>query len=168
MTTAATPVRTIPGDQNAPAPSGIALHLSGGGYRAMVFHLGALWRLNELGYLPTLARISSISGGSITAGTLGLKWTRLQFDAGTGVSPVFVHEVVDTVRALPGVTLDVSTSNHPRHSSKVSRFAQSDAIGLTVSDVLVCNISSRNTLRRRSVDGRRCLKYVCDSTGVCR
>src|SRR5437870_10694486 len=29
-----------------------ALCLSGGGYRAMLFHLGALWRLNELAYLP--------------------------------------------------------------------------------------------------------------------
>ena len=67
MTTAASPVRTNPGDENAPPPSGIALCLSGGGYRAMVFHLGALWRLNELGFLPKLARVSSVSGGSITA-----------------------------------------------------------------------------------------------------
>src|SRR5215475_2295356 len=37
---------------------GIALCLSGGGYRAMLFHLGALWRLNEWGYLPKLSRIS--------------------------------------------------------------------------------------------------------------
>lgn len=34
-----------------PTVSDIALCLSGGGYRAMLFHLGALWRLNELGYL---------------------------------------------------------------------------------------------------------------------
>ena len=45
----------------------VALCLSGGGYRAMLFHLGALWRLNELGYLKKLARISSVSGGSITS-----------------------------------------------------------------------------------------------------
>jgi hypothetical protein len=30
---------------------GIARCLSEGGYRAMLFHLGALWRLNEWGYL---------------------------------------------------------------------------------------------------------------------
>ena len=93
MTTPASPVRTIPGDDNTPPPSGIALCLSGGGYRAMVFHLGALWRLNELGFLPKLARISSVSGGSITAGALGLKWKQLQFDATTGVSPVFAREI---------------------------------------------------------------------------
>ena len=59
--------------------AGMALCLSGGGYRAMVFHLGCLWRLNELGFLSRLSRISSVSGGSITAGQLGLKWSRLQF-----------------------------------------------------------------------------------------
>ncbi len=58
---------------------GIALCLSGGGYRAMLFHVGAIWRLNELGYLPKLDRVSSVSGGSITAGTLGLNWPKLQF-----------------------------------------------------------------------------------------
>jgi hypothetical protein len=34
---------------------GTALCLSGGAYRAMLFHVGAIWRLNELGYLPKLA-----------------------------------------------------------------------------------------------------------------
>ena len=62
---------------------GIGLCLSGGGYRAMLFHLGVVWRLAELGYLGTehrwgkhgelgsLQRVSSVSGGSITAGVLG-------------------------------------------------------------------------------------------------
>jgi NTE family protein len=84
---------------------GIALCLSGGGYRAMLFHLGALLRLNELGVLPKLARISSVSGGSITAGFLGLKWRNLAFDA-NGVSPVFQQEVVAPIRGLAERTLD--------------------------------------------------------------
>ena len=72
QSTSSTPGRlSIAADRPQP---GIALCLSGGGYRAMLFHLGALWRLNEWGYLPRLARISSVSGGSITAGVLGLKW----------------------------------------------------------------------------------------------
>ena len=91
-------------DPQQPQP-GIALCLSGGGYRAMVFHLGALWRLNELGYLSKLARISSVSGGSITAGLLGLKWSRLAFDQ-SGVSPVFNDEIVTPVRALASKTID--------------------------------------------------------------
>ena len=49
------PVQGVPGEGGEPAP-GIALCLSGGGYRAMLFHLGALWRLNEAGYLPRLER----------------------------------------------------------------------------------------------------------------
>ena len=44
---------------------GTALCLSGGGYRAALFHLGALRRLNELGILPKVDTITSVSGGSI-------------------------------------------------------------------------------------------------------
>src|SRR5262245_14136839 len=76
---------------------GIALCLSGGGYRAMLFHVGALWRLNELGYLPKLTRVSSVSGGSITAGTLGLNWGKLAFDAG-GVAAAFDTHLVEPIR----------------------------------------------------------------------
>ena len=42
------PVAMLP--EKAPE-DGIGLCLSGGGYRAMLFHLGALWRLNERGRL---------------------------------------------------------------------------------------------------------------------
>lgn len=54
----------------ARARAGIALSLSGGGYRAALFHLGALRRLNELGILSKVDTVSSVSGGSITAGYL--------------------------------------------------------------------------------------------------
>ena len=50
--------------------TGSALCLSGGGYRAALFHLGACRRLNEWGILPNLSVISSVSGGSIFAGHL--------------------------------------------------------------------------------------------------
>jgi NTE family protein len=40
------PVQDTLGEPAKPLP-GIALSLSGGGYRAMLFHLGSLWRLNE-------------------------------------------------------------------------------------------------------------------------
>jgi len=100
------PVRAIAGDEAAGPPErGIALCLSGGGYRAMIFHVGALWRLNEAGYLRRLARVSSVSGGSITAGMLGLKWSRLAFDGG-GVARGFGTEVVEPLRALAGRTID--------------------------------------------------------------
>jgi NTE family protein len=91
-------------DLDNPKP-GIALCLSGGGYRAMLFHVGSLWRLAELGYLPRLDRVSSVSGGSITAAFLGLKWARLGFDA-QGIPARFDAEVVGPIRQLAGTTID--------------------------------------------------------------
>jgi NTE family protein len=60
---------------------GIGLCLSGGGFRAMLFHLGAFIRLNELGLLSKLDRVASVSGGSIAAGALAVAWNDLRFDA---------------------------------------------------------------------------------------
>jgi NTE family protein len=90
----------------APPADGVALCLSGGGYRAMLFHLGALMRLNELGWLPKLDRISSVSGGSITAGVLACRWHRLDF-GDDGVAKNFVSEVAEPLRALAGRTIDL-------------------------------------------------------------
>lgn len=68
---------TVPGDHAAeaylPARSarqGVALCLSGGGFRAALFHLGALRRLNELGVLSKVTTITSVSGGSILSAHL--------------------------------------------------------------------------------------------------
>jgi NTE family protein len=105
---AASPVRDIgDGSERRLAP-GIALCLSGGGYRAMLFHLGSLWRLNELGYLSRLDRVSSVSGGSITAGALAHAWAKLDFGE-NGVARAFGAEVVDPIRRLGGRTVDVPT-----------------------------------------------------------
>ena len=94
------------GGERAPE-AGIALCLSGGGYRAMIFHLGVLWRLNELGYLSRLDRVSSVSGGSITAAMLGLKWKRLGF--ANGVAQGLVDEVIKPLRAFAHETVDVGS-----------------------------------------------------------
>ncbi|MDP3000802.1 MAG: patatin-like phospholipase family protein [Bryobacterales bacterium] len=85
---------------------GCALAVSGGGFRATLFHLGSLWRLNQLGFLPKLDRISSISGGSITAGYLAIKWNKLQFGA-SGYAPNFALEVVDPLRAFCSNNIDL-------------------------------------------------------------
>lgn len=50
----------------------IGLGLSGGGYRAAVYHLGTIKKLKELGILSDIDVISSVSGGSITSGLYGL------------------------------------------------------------------------------------------------
>jgi NTE family protein len=73
----------------------------------MLFHLGALWRLNELGYLPKLERVSSVSGGSITAAVLGMNWTRLAVDPVSGVGAGFHSAVVEPIRALASKTIDI-------------------------------------------------------------
>jgi NTE family protein len=92
-----------PGDDD-PEP-GTALCLSGGGYRAMLFHTGVLWRLNDAGMLPHLRRISSVSGGSITAGVLGRNWADLDFadDVARGLQGA----LVDPVRSLARSDIDV-------------------------------------------------------------
>lgn len=103
------PVNDIghPDDQRGPQ-EGVALCLSGGGYRAMVFHVGALLRLNEGGYLQILDRVSSVSGGSITAGVLGLNWSKLQFND-KGVATKFNDLVVKPLCVLASHTIDVGS-----------------------------------------------------------
>jgi NTE family protein len=98
------PVEYLSTDRKVPE-SGVALCLSGGGYRAMVFHVGVVWRLYEAGWLGRLDRISSVSGGSITAAVLGLAWNRLQI----GASPDrhrLEEEFVRPIRHLAGETID--------------------------------------------------------------
>jgi NTE family protein len=65
----------LPSDQR----KGTALCLSGGDYRAALFHLGALRRLNELGILAQVDTLTSVSGGSIFAAQLA---THLRRDPG--------------------------------------------------------------------------------------
>lgn len=82
---------------------GMGLALSGGGYRAMVFHAGALIRLNEVGLLRKIRRISSVSGGSITSGVLATSWSKLSFadDVATNFDIV-----VDRLRKMANTSVD--------------------------------------------------------------
>lgn len=91
---------------------GVGLCLSGGGYRAMLFHVGAVYRMNELGLLPKIKRISSVSGGALTAAALAAGWSELTFDGqgrATNLDEVFwapqralASESIDIVAALGG------------------------------------------------------------------
>ncbi|WP_410601611.1 patatin-like phospholipase family protein [Amycolatopsis sp. lyj-90] len=87
------------------ARKGVGLALSGGGYRAMLFHTGALWRLNELGWLSKISTFSSVSGGSIAAGVLAHAWSDLKFE--NGAANNFYDEVVAPVRNLARTRLDI-------------------------------------------------------------
>lgn len=48
----------------------MGLALSGGGYRATLFHLGALMRPNVVGLLSRIDIVTSVSEGSIASGAL--------------------------------------------------------------------------------------------------
>lgn len=85
---------------------GIALCLSGGGYRAMLFHTGSLWRLYDSGVLQRISQVSSVSGGSITACVLGLAWKKLFENPGSGIDS-FAANVVRPIRLLASKTIDI-------------------------------------------------------------
>jgi NTE family protein len=77
----------------------------------MLFHLGALWRLNEAAYLRDITRVSSVSGGSIVAAALAKSWSSLDFDTGGRASDAsFQSHLVQPVRELAGKTIDLPAS----------------------------------------------------------
>lgn len=82
----------------------IGLCVSGGGFRAALFHLGALWRLNDMGWLPKIDRLTSVSGGSITSGVLAMNWHKLQFTNGKATN--FVEQVVDPIQRFCSLDMD--------------------------------------------------------------
>lgn len=96
-------------------PDGIGLACSGGGYKSGAFQVGAFIRLNETGLLRRIDRISSVSGGSIAAAFLGLRWHRLTWkgDIASNFHEVFVHPLsdfftsrsIDVVSILAGLAL---------------------------------------------------------------
>jgi len=77
-----------------------ALCLSGGGYRAMLFHVGTILRLREVGILQQLDLISSVSGGSITSAVLALAWGDIPNET------AFQESFVKRVRHLGSITID--------------------------------------------------------------
>ncbi len=83
--------------------TGIGLCLSGGGFRATLFHLGALRRMNELGILSRhdFRTVASVSGGSIAAAGLATAYTRLSPRA-VGPTPpdAWEREVAGPLRAF--------------------------------------------------------------------
>ena len=54
----------------------IGLALSGGGFRASLYHLGLVRFLRDAGILSQVSHITSVSGGSILAAHLVLNWDR--------------------------------------------------------------------------------------------
>ena len=71
----------------------IGLALSGGGFRATLYHLGVIRYLRDDGILPHIADIAAVSGGSIVAAHLVLNWDRY-----TGSDRQFAEAAAEIIR----------------------------------------------------------------------
>lgn len=107
---------------------GAALSLSGGGFRAMLFHTGTLWRLGQLGFfldkplervdpmtrvrseVGKLERISSVSGGSIASAAFALAFPVLETLSGDEFFRAFEDQVVKPIRRLAKLNLAGTTA----------------------------------------------------------
>ena len=79
--------------------AGIGIAASGGGFRAMLFHVGAFMRLAELGLLQQAKRISSVSGGSVATAWLACVWPELLKADFANLNDVFVGPMLDFARS---------------------------------------------------------------------
>ncbi len=117
--------------QSPPPRRGIALCLTGGGYRAALFHLGALRRLHELGILTKLTTISSVSGGSIIAAhfaqcivkaqAAGISLDAIDFEA--WVAAPFRRFTSTDIRTWPLLKRFLLPWNWPQRSTQVNQLA---------------------------------------------
>jgi hypothetical protein len=128
----------------------LAISLSGGGYRAMLFHVGVLRRLNEFGLLSVVSRFSSVSGGSIVAGILASAWPDLNFGP-DGVAVEF-ERVECRIHDVAARTLDVRSglvSLLPGSSAAASHPASTSGTCLGTHDSKTCQTrhDSRSTRR---------------------
>ncbi|WP_437222249.1 patatin-like phospholipase family protein [Planctomicrobium sp. SH661] len=71
----------------------IGLALSGGGFRATLFHLGMVRYLRDANILSNVTHITSVSGGSILAAHLVLNWKRY-----TGTPEEFNEAALEVLR----------------------------------------------------------------------
>src|SRR5205807_610195 len=74
----------------------LGLALSGGGFRASLYHLGLLRFLRDAGLLSKVTHITSVSGGSVIAAHLALNWDRYtgeprEFDAAAAEVLAFIN-----------------------------------------------------------------------------
>jgi NTE family protein len=77
-----------------------ALCLSGGGFRATLFHAGAVRRLNELGVLSRISAFTGVSGGSIFGGVLASRWNALLRSQRDGIFHEYEELVEKPIRRV--------------------------------------------------------------------
>jgi predicted acylesterase/phospholipase RssA len=145
------PVHDTPEDAGSQPERGLALCLSGGGYRARVFHVGVLWRLNEVGLLPKLDRVSTVSGGPITSGVLATNWADLKFDEETEVATNLVDKFMHGDPVLPA-----DPERTDQLAGLATRLAPMDAVdqeGLINCGYTVCDAGPRTHYLKDKLQG---------------
>ena len=80
-----------------------AFSLSGGGFRATLFHLGATRRLNELGILTSVDTITSVSGGSYLSAFLAQAMTAAPYVRGKPIENF--DSLAESIRRLTSYNL---------------------------------------------------------------
>ena len=73
--------------------SNTGLALSGGGFRATLYHLGVIRYLRDAGALAHVTDIAAVSGGSVLAAHLALNWARY-----TGADDAFAEAAAELIR----------------------------------------------------------------------
>ena len=143
----------------------IGIALSGGGYRAMLFHAGAIIRLYETGLLGKAARISSVSGGSITSAKLALEWPHIASRDDLikrVIAPVqgMADTSIDVRSVIGGMLLPGSVGDRVSHAYAKHLFGDATLQDLPAAPVFVINATNVDTgslwrfSRRRARDWR--------------
>jgi NTE family protein len=81
----------------------IGMSLSGGGFRAVAYHLGALKKLRQMGILDKIDVISTVSGGSIVGACYGLHgedFEKFESILKAGVKNDIINHIIATPRFL--------------------------------------------------------------------
>ncbi|MCF7847691.1 MAG: patatin-like phospholipase family protein [Kiritimatiellales bacterium] len=86
----------------------IALAVAGGGYRATLYSLGALWRLDKFGLLSKLKTITGVSGGSILTGHVAAHWSDLIFND-SGISTNFREVIAEPIQEFCSKSIDIKS-----------------------------------------------------------
>lgn len=134
---------------------GIGLALAGGGFRAALFHLGALRRMVELGVLTKLDRISSVSGGAIVAGRLAEVWDDFAADPEVATferlvgDPVraFCHRAIDVPAALKATVNPFSSAGEMLEKAYAESLITKNLDALPETPVFIFNATNLQTGR---------------------
>ena len=113
----------------------VGLALSGGGFRAALFHLGVMARLAKQGLLPKIQVISTVSGGSIIGAYYVLRLNTELRERGGTLSPVdflgLMHELELEFSGLAQTNLRLRTFSDLASNLRmlVPRYSRTDRLG---------------------------------------